>query len=770
MLKKILSIKNIGLFNNANYTSQSFDQATLIYAENGRGKSTLTSILRSCSMGDKESVILRKTLGSQKGPEVELLFEKGTTHTKFVFRENSWTNTYTNIVIFDTDFVDRNVYSGIKVETNHRQGLLEFALGEDAVQLKKEIDHAAKEASDKSKEISNLERCLKKYRGNFPLEKFASLESVLDINQKISICQKRLDDARNNKTIQQREALSRLDQPPLNIEAFFEILAKTLESLEKNAEEAVQQHISNYSQADFEEWLSKGQIFEDNISCPYCGQGIKGNILLNAYKVHFNESYRDLQSKTLSLEKGIDCRFSDTIIDELSSIAKDNQRIIEQWVDCVTLEKPCFDKNKLTEIFKQIRKLFSDLSKSKQQNLFEKIGSKEDKDQAHHLWDQFVHIVDNYNKSISLLIITIEELKKEIAGENIQDIEKELRRLNLLKTRQEATVCSLIQEWKDAKQLKRKCEQNKSIARERLDSLMTKTLEKYQTQINTLLQNFGVLFQIDSLSHDYRGAGTPRSSYGLKVKGQKVQLSAESAPSFSTALSEGDKRTLAFAFFIARIKTDLNLKENIVVVDDPVCSLDRNRRNQTKRILRDIGRESAQLIVLGHDPYFLRDLRDALCNNRVNISTQILKINRVINDHSNFAICDIDRECASGYYQNHKILQDFTNGNSSCNLETVARAIRPLLEGYLHRRFPGHVQRSKLFGQIIGEAKEAQLPNPLAYLQPITTELYEINDYAGQFHHDTNASADATSINDSELRSYARRALSIVHKGEPLAE
>ncbi|NJL55845.1 AAA family ATPase [bacterium] len=64
MLKKILHIKNLGLFNNATCTSTPFAKATLIYAENGRGKSTLASILRSCSTGDIASVSLRQSLDS----------------------------------------------------------------------------------------------------------------------------------------------------------------------------------------------------------------------------------------------------------------------------------------------------------------------------------------------------------------------------------------------------------------------------------------------------------------------------------------------------------------------------------------------------------------------------------------------------------------------------------------------------------------------------------------------------------------------------------
>jgi wobble nucleotide-excising tRNase len=304
--------------------------------------------------------------------------------------------------------------------------------------------------------------------------------------------------------------------------------------------------------------------------------------------------------------------------------------------------------------------------------------------------------------------------------------------------------------------------------REQLDTLMAQTLEQYQSKINGLIKKFGALFEISALRPDYVGTGLPRSNYGLKVKGQGVKLIAEDAPSFSNTLSEGDKRTLAFAFFIARIEADPNLSNKIVVVDDPVCSLDQNRRNQTKRILRDISLKSAQLIVLGHDSYFLRDLRDDLQESHVKIQTQLLKITRINGDYSDFSQFDIDVACASDYYRNHKTLHDFVNGIPVQDAQAVARAIRPLLEGYLHRRFPGHVQRNKLFGQIIGDAKVAQPPNPLVHLQPLTNELYEINEYAGQFHHDTSASAD-TQIVETELRAYAERALALIYRGTPLA-
>jgi wobble nucleotide-excising tRNase len=167
--------------------------------------------------------------------------------------------------------------------------------------------------------------------------------------------------------------------------------------------------------------------------------------------------------------------------------------------------------------------------------------------------------------------------------------------------------------------------------------------------------------------------------------------------------------------------------------------------------------------VLGHDKYFLKEIHDDFV--KIDVSPIILKINRVASDYSNFTIFDIAKECASSYFLNHQTLKDFVEGTYNGDLNTVVKSIRPLLEKYLHLRFPSYIQQSTLFGKIIGDAKVAELPNPLVYLKPLANELNEINEYAGQFHHDASAAEDNNDIVESELRIYAQRALDVIHKG-----
>src|SRR5438045_2673744 len=107
MLKKIVNVKNLARFENYCATGNvELKRYTLMFAENGRGKTTLCALLRSLQSGEPAIVHGRATLGGSGAPEVRLLFDSGTT----VFGNAAWTVTVPEIAIFDSVFVSENVY------------------------------------------------------------------------------------------------------------------------------------------------------------------------------------------------------------------------------------------------------------------------------------------------------------------------------------------------------------------------------------------------------------------------------------------------------------------------------------------------------------------------------------------------------------------------------------------------------------------------------------------------------------------------------------
>jgi hypothetical protein len=168
---------------------------------------------------------------------------------------------------------------------------------------------------------------------------------------------------------------------------------------------------------------------------------------------------------------------------------------------------------------------------------------------------------------------------------------------------------------------------------------------------------------------------------------------------------------------------------------------------------------------MSHDPFFIRDFEARITDLKPTpIPIVILTINSVQNGYSAFGVCDIEGVCESPYYRHHRIVRDYLDGKSAANPRDVAKAIRPMLEGYLHRRFPGRIPRRALFGNIIHAAQHAQPPDPLANLTPsLIEELAKINEYVGPFHHDPKEGAEAAAPNETELRSFARRALNVIY-------
>lgn len=70
-LDRIQLLRNVGQFDSVNEGAQfPLNRLALIYAENGRGKTTLSSMLRSAGTGNAQLVTERHRLGAQHPPHL----------------------------------------------------------------------------------------------------------------------------------------------------------------------------------------------------------------------------------------------------------------------------------------------------------------------------------------------------------------------------------------------------------------------------------------------------------------------------------------------------------------------------------------------------------------------------------------------------------------------------------------------------------------------------------------------------------------------------
>ena len=758
MLERIHRVKGIGLLHDADGRQHAFKKATLIYADNGVGKSTLASIFRSCASNDPDLIRRRKTIDGNYPPEVLLQFSNG---QQSAFTNTSWSNSHPDLLVFDADFVEQNVYAGGQVTTDQRKNLLQFALGTSAVNAQREYDQADNDALAASQLVRDLTNQLSGFHRGVSLQQFRDLAEVADADDQIAALNERIVEAQNIGLIQAKAMPKKLDEPAFDVARIFAIFESSLADIDLAAEQRVKQHLDSHAKPNLERWISDGHSLGEMERCPYCDQSLEGVDLIEAYRSYFNQDYNQLKASVADLTRLISIATPEAIIERLQARFATASATIDGWQEHVEIPPPEFDSEAAKQKLATVRGRLDALRLAKEANLLESVGSDDAKNELIGIWDELVGIVKSCNDGIDNAVNLITTYKESLAAVNPDGLRQEIANLELAKVRHRQDVIDLFSQLDAALTQEVAAKEEKQNKKDALNAIMQTTLERYKDRINQLLRNFGAQFSIPNIDFNYRGG--LRSNYNLLMRGSNIELTG-GIPDFKTSLSESDKRTLAFSFFIASVESDPDLANKVVVIDDPMCSLDLNRKQQTRLILKRVHDTCEQLIVLVHDIHFMRGLRDKILRSGAPQDIVCVKLKTVSNRYSDFDAIDLDRECESAYFKCHRVLGEYLNGTAQSSME-VARSIRPMLEGYLHRRFPGLINSGLLFGQVIDVINSAQQGSPLVHAQNITNELNDINGYAGQFHHDTNPSADQVQIIDGELRHFVERSINVVHAG-----
>src|SRR5262249_52346099 len=159
--------------------------------------------------------------------------------------------------------------------------------------------------------------------------------------------------------------------------------------------------------------------------------------------------------------------------------------------------------------------------------------------------------------------------------------------------------------------------------------------------------------------HDYRG-GVPSSSYQIVINNTPVELGDANTPldkpSFRNTLSAGDNGTLALAFFLAQLAQDPTKSDKIVIFDDPFNSQDSFRKECTIQKIKRCGLECTQVIVLSHDPAFLKRIWDRLYTPAERKSLEMARIGQ---QNTTITEWDIEKAMMDQYRADGNALKDY---------------------------------------------------------------------------------------------------------------
>lgn len=312
--------------------------------------------------------------------------------------------------------------------------------------------------------------------------------------------------------------------------------------------------------------------------CPLCGQSLYGNTLLEKYwnylKSAAENNARKEQANLQNIKK---------VFEELDLNVFVESSIQEEWLNSNAKQQ-----------FLHIKEEFSRADKVKKDIILQ-FENQEYKEIAVETIDisilqEIKTIIENKEKGLNIEIVTAKIAELEVKEQEHIDRQKIIELLPVAKKYIEN------QKWlalAGKNKIKKKAITNKQ--KELFDKYVT---SDYLATFRNECQKLNAQFDAEIVQ---------RGSNGITLKKLSIKGLAP-----GKILSEGEQRAIAIANFMTEVQMDT---KNIgVVFDDPVCSLDHKRRYIiAERLLDEV--QKRQVIIFTHDITFFMELK-ALADRR----------------------------------------------------------------------------------------------------------------------------------------------------------
>ncbi len=727
-IARIKEIKNIGTFADfSNGASLGFEKLTFIYGLNTYGKTTLTDIFQSIKNNSSDLISVRKTIPTQVSipQKVEISIKEGNAERILKFQNNNWENNNVSkyLEVFGSEFIHKNLFTGLKSERENKENFTQFILGEDGVQKAKEIADKKRELGEKKRNIKNLVPNFVKDKSNEEVISFLSMsiDGLVkeELEEEFSIKQqeKKLEDER----LKEPQKILNLPDIPIisfqtsEINLYIDQINLALKSgysqIKDEVLKKVNEHISNTFQNGDNaiNWIKEGIKNSENIkegSCVFCGQSLSSaQELINAYDLYFDEEYnkyiddleKSIDDNILLLEKQKysykgktqeiltkvlqykeiykDENFKKQIIELESKISSLNEENISIKLDEVIVKLKKEIDIKLKKPYVSVSEInFENLKKEK--DLYENLLN-EIKDITETLKEQIINFKKQYEDTkiiedkIISYNVTIKDLNKKIAR-----INQNQECINYL------TSVSVISTLEIAiSTLETELAQNQTLY-----------LTTYFSKINELFNKFGSRnFTLEMITNS-RGHSP---IYFLDVKFHQKKIGDDELKS---VFSESDRRALALAVFWAKIdlKTPDDKSKTIVILDDPITSFDDNRIINSINLFKESLNLLSQIIVLTHYSNFIKSFCERVKTQQLSI--KFFKITK--NAQTSFLENQNENEFIDSEYEKifSKIYAFINREHNNC----IKSDLRPFLESlYLPTVFAKEIHEADKAGKDI---------------------------------------------------------------------
>lgn len=797
MINKIEYINKFGCFNHFKWNDlKPFSSTNIIYGYNGSGKTTLSNMLYLFSEGCKNrSELAKEYLISDSKFQVET--QNG------IFTENNF-ETYNNspIYVFNTKFISDHIFDGSKSKmssfSSDSAGITNEIIDDIDIQISVLVNRKNKLISWRNQLNKKLEDIWNNQKREFnskikgkrltdsPTITDSNSSSIIDEKANLEKLYKEVEKTENLDSL--IETLSLIKGNSSNILVcdieFDKLEHELITPVNSESTEIIKLHIKKFvdtfngDNIDAIKWFTNGNSLlkyiknEGQLTCPLCQSNIESIIddLIIGYDNHFNEKIKELFNSLEYFEEK-----SNSIPLQIKE-----QKAILNNINILLKQFNCSISTKISDKRDSL-KILCDLIQKKRINPNSKI----------EINRSSFYDIENFNTSIIAvkkeINDTIEKLEKEINDLKKRDVVSEIK----AKAKEVA-----IAEYNDYSNviLSTSKKSNHEIAK-RLDILSTeieKELRTLYVNRDSEVSKLDAETKFVNIYLEYLGI----SKFVIQKEKNKdsdniiiTYNAGAKKHSLNCSLSEGEKTALAFAYFLSKIRVEkiektCTLDDAIIIIDDPISSLDENRLYHTANLIdsffhyNDLANEKKpkQTFIFSHNIIFQKYITNIFhANSSINND-----INEYYIDPFKHIICKVPNSLKNFTTTYLEKLDEIIKYNESTSEITYEEAkkfipnyIRIVLESFLSFKFALVKEGSKerlpglnfLIGKAIAELNsyDEHLDVGGVKRDGVTKRLANLKRIADNESHGSISKIESLNyISERELKDYCIHTLQVI--------
>lgn len=745
-----IKIDNFRLFKDTSINNNiKFQNTNIFYGLNGSGKTTFSTYLDCIDKNSNNSDFLASSfqikcdvgsfekMTNQSLKDNNILLNKIRVFNRDFVKENiRWDENLNQILISSQDIEFTDKLKKIKEDIGNNKNK-EKQKNNKILENNKILKQKAKEIKENyhgkldvtNYNITNLNKDLETIENKPSNEEFDNANQILDIKSNFS----QLSDLDVNKIL-----ISNFEFLEINsILKNTSIITQHIEELENKENEGAQ------------EFAKKGLELHKKLKnnrCFFCGS-IIDNSRIDDLNKFFNDSFDNFIQK-INLKK----QYIDSIINNLNLYKND----IDSF-------KP-FPDNELLNIFEKYKKDF--------EFIFNKYCK---------YLNNVINLLNSKSKSINFTtnineFYDIENIKTFINNFNINIIKKNKNFIeNLIKEKDKAKKCLknyLIYDYKKYYDNNLKLEKEltelkneQEIFKQEIDKINVQLANSNVAckEINSYLEYIipNLFIKEEEITNNETGEIT-------KI----FKLIRKNNNSIAINLSEGEKTVIAFCYFIVSLDDkNYNQNEDIIIIDDPISSLDNNFLYNINNIMsrKFLNKERKnQFFLLTHNFYFFRKIYDSIKSSGLREKTSFFECAKYKND---IFINNINEKRFilkySSEYQ--MLIEKIIEFDVNSEPIFIANYIRRVLEIFLSFTIPNESSIYCKYNQIVKNNKKLE---KYRYLEIILNENSHTDDLAALY---CNLERNPNFYKNLKMEFYEfiylankKHALSLIHLNEEL--